>query len=303
MGGSWAHAVNSRSYLERTLASKACCCIETDIGWNTALQVPVMIHKAHSNNTKDFKLSEFLEMVVGSEWLRRDQEDKTIKLDFKSLDAVAPCIAQVQESGLSMRAGVQVWLNADVLPGPGASAHKPLDFHRFQEACAPLPAAAMSLGWTTGFNKFTLAPNEPYSKTMVDEMLTLTRSLSADRHVIYALRASLVRASWDQLRRLLEDSKQQRTSLSVWTGAEGVPQSELEWMSARVAYFDVHKGSKDEWRSWGRLLALQNVGYSYEFAALLYVAVVAMAMAAAAALLQRRSPPPHTTHAPGHPSP
>ena len=281
----WAHAVNSRGYLQRTLASTIGC-IETDIGWNGVLRAPVIAHKARSNSKTDFKFSQFLAMVVESEWLNK--RGKIIKFDFKSIDAVGPCVAQIQNSGLS-QAGVQIWLNADVLQGPGASAHHiPLEFRRFKEACEGLPEAAMSLGWTTGFNKFTLVPNELYSKAMVDEMLTLTGSLSADRHVIYAIRASLMKESWKELRRLIDDSKQQRTSISVWTGAEGVPNSELEWMRDKVEFFDVHKGSKEEWRSLGRLLALQNVGFPYVFFVALVVALV-VAVAAAVAVFHQLS--------------
>lgn len=87
-----------------------------------------------------------------------------IKLDFKDPDAVEPCLRHLHKKAMEDKlfvrdeeeeeeegfASLQVWLNADILQGPGGMAPK---FHAssFIQLCRQyFPGAVMSVGWTTG---------------------------------------------------------------------------------------------------------------------------------------------------------
>ena len=79
-----------------------------------------------------------------------------IKLDFKELAAVEPCIAAVAAAAERLAAnGQTVWLNADVLSGPNRRRALPLRAEssaagaRFLALAAAAPACALSLGWVT----------------------------------------------------------------------------------------------------------------------------------------------------------
>lgn len=107
---------------------------------------------------------------------------KGIKFDFKDPDAVLPTMALLRASVAEQQAaweGVPVWLNADVLRGPGggaASGTAPFDPNGFVRTCQEeYPEALLSLGWTTG--PWTVTPG--YSTSMVDAMIAL-----CDRHAL-----------------------------------------------------------------------------------------------------------------------
>lgn len=74
---------------------------------------------------------------------------KHLKLDFKDMNAVAPCLQYLAAHTVAIKDNCQtVWLNADVLPGPGhlKSTNIPKDSFIFQ--CTKLfPEGVLSLGW------------------------------------------------------------------------------------------------------------------------------------------------------------
>ncbi|KAG7277970.1 hypothetical protein CRUP_020286 [Coryphaenoides rupestris] len=140
---------------------------------------PIMAHPPMRDS--DITLQEWLEQVM-------TQNTKGIKLDFKSLlekvsgDWVAP-----------------VWLNADILPGPGGKA-TPLEARAFLQAVGS-STGVLSLGWD-----------------MVRGMEELCRGLP--HPVTFPVRAALLPQSLDQMSWLLQQSD--RYTLTVWTGQEDV---------------------------------------------------------------------------------
>ena len=76
-----------------------------------------------------------------------------IKLDFKEIECVAPCVDLLRATGFGdldpsgeFRA-VPLWLNADVVRGPGG--REPIAGADFVSTCvAACPNATLSLGWT-----------------------------------------------------------------------------------------------------------------------------------------------------------
>ncbi|KAJ3604408.1 hypothetical protein NHX12_029149 [Muraenolepis orangiensis] len=183
----WAHGANSRERLTAALTGP-CHMIEADVLMRgSEPKEPIMAHPPMTDS--DIRLQEWLEEV------RTADRNKGIKLDFKS---------------------VPVWLNADILPGPGGKA-APLDARAFLEAagCGASPVV-LSLGWTSGWSAET--DNPGYSWDMVREMEELCR---VQVHPItFPVRAALLSRSFPQIQWLLQQSD--RYTLTVWTGPEDV---------------------------------------------------------------------------------
>ena len=85
--------------------------IEADVSLG-AENEPIMAHAPA--NTSDLSLEQFLESVLAS---TQSGEKKGIKLDFKFLDVVEPSLVMLDN--LRDKLNFPVWLNADILKGPG----------------------------------------------------------------------------------------------------------------------------------------------------------------------------------------
>uniref|UniRef100_A0A8C6SNW0 Family with sequence similarity 151 member B n=1 Tax=Neogobius melanostomus TaxID=47308 RepID=A0A8C6SNW0_9GOBI len=201
----WAHAVNSKSKLSEALKDSTLM-LEADVLMRgQEPREPIMAHPPHTDS--DISLREWLQEL-------NTHNDKGIKLDFKSLDAVAPSMLILAQ--IWGRFSRPAWLNADVLPGPGGQA-SPLDAHKFLSALVSLSEdTVLSLGWTTGWTDG--AENPGYSWEMVRAMEQICRSLK--NPVTFPVRAALMGKSAPQLLWLLQQSH--RYSLTVWTGQSDV---------------------------------------------------------------------------------
>jgi len=116
----------------------------------------------------------------------------------------------------------------------------------------------LSIGWTI------FSPFSSSSKYTASNVAELKREI--DTHYIlrevaitFPIRASFARASWSELLKLLDPSWRPRTSLTMWTAVEGVPQGDLHWLREEArrckvtVLFDLDKGSKGEWWSKSRV--------------------------------------------------
>ncbi|KAA0716984.1 Protein FAM151B [Triplophysa tibetana] len=199
----WFHATNSKSKLTEALRSSAQM-IEADVllrGRDP--EEPIMAHPPEKDS--DINLLDWLKEVVKS--------DKGIKLDFKSLTAVSPSMTLLQEVRDQLQG--PVWINADILPGPGGKAI-PLEPQVFIKQASLRSDNVLSLGWTTGWD--ANVDNLGYSWEMVHQMENLCRSLK--QPVTFPVRAALLPVSFPQFQWLLEQSE--RYSLTVWTGRDDV---------------------------------------------------------------------------------
>ncbi|XP_018615536.2 protein FAM151B isoform X2 [Scleropages formosus] len=196
----WYHAANSKSKIADALKSSADM-IEADVllrGHNP--KEPIMAHPPDTDS--DITLHDWLKEVSMSE--------KGIKLDFKSLQAVAPSITLLEKFRGHLHG--PVWINADILPGPGGGATD-LDPVSFLKAVGSgLPGSVLSLGWTTNWERG--AENPGYSWEMVREMEEVCRPLK--QPVTFPVRAALLPQSFLQMQWLLQQSSSY--SLTVWTG-------------------------------------------------------------------------------------
>lgn len=140
--------------------------------------------------------------IILKEWLQEVKEQqKGIKLDFKrlnaafihifdftkralacdantvlyftSLEAVAPSLVLLEK--VLAKTNLPVWINADVLPGPGGHV-QPLDPQAFLSAVRDLPPhMVLSLGWTTGWTAGVDNPgnNQPQHRYTRDVIICL----------------------------------------------------------------------------------------------------------------------------------
>ena len=135
----WAHSVCSKRELEAALQDDSITAIETDLIWSTTQSAVVHAHPPQTNS--DLAFDAFMDAVTTS------PQRKHLKLDFKSLDVVQPVIWGMEKyyaKALQAR-GQHVWLNADVLIGPGSSACA-FDADAFVQACSRHRAFS-SLTW------------------------------------------------------------------------------------------------------------------------------------------------------------
>ena len=248
----WKHGVNTLETLSASLSSLHYTCIESDVGLDAYTQTPVMQHApiVYLRWEKPLGLREWIHMVEASAWFNHSSP-KVIKFDFKHIDSVGPSVQLISNSLLYASPHVSIWLNADVLSGPGTVFSEPLDAQKFLRKIQPIKRTTLSLGWTTSFSY--LVPSQ-YSPQMIDHMLAFTRTLN--HSVTFPIRASLLRTSWAELKRLIQHASN-RHSMSVWTGAEGVPASDIQWMkeNTNITMFDMEKGSREEWNSANRVLS------------------------------------------------
>ena len=142
----WAHAVNSRSDLDAALRDTRVHMLEADLMLAAAPRDDGAVEPAVPTasdvlmchpplRSSDLTFDGFAREVLAA--VRRGRV-LGIKLDFKEADAVAPCLELLRLSGLAsddahspddtVRA-VPVWLNADVVRGPGG--RDPIPAERF----------------------------------------------------------------------------------------------------------------------------------------------------------------------------
>ncbi|XP_078531435.1 protein FAM151B isoform X2 [Lissotriton helveticus] len=233
----WYHAANSKSQLKDALTGAAHM-IEADIllrGRGSGIEEPIMAHPPQTDS--DITLHEWLNDIL--------QTSKGIKLDFKSLEAVKPSMILLQERKMSLQR--PLWINADILPGPGGSSQA-VDAECFLNTVISFfPDVTLSLGWTTGWHPGE--KNEGYSWEMVKQMEYICSPLS--QPVTFPVRAALVRHSWEELLWLLQQSN--RYSLTIWTGKDDkYPTEDLlfirENLNADRVYYDVLEPQNSEFK-------------------------------------------------------
>ena len=118
--------------------------------------IPIMAHPPSTES--DLTFEKFLEEIIKfNKGKRTSKNKKGIKLDFKKIEAVKPCLELLQKHGDSIN--FPVMLNADVIVGPVDSKDTPLDGPTFLNLTQTyFPKAQLSLGWTTRYGKDSFVP-------------------------------------------------------------------------------------------------------------------------------------------------
>jgi len=229
----WSHATNSQQDLDAALAD-ATMMIEADVSLGEG-GVPIMAHPPA--NTSDLTLHKFLTDVIAA--TADGEARKGVKLDFKDIEAVQTSLAMVGQ----MEITIPLWLNANVLRGPGDS-KAPVDADRFLSLCREhLPRATLSLGWTT-----TAAPGQ-YSPANIVDLENLLEKFQPSAPITLPLRASMAAQSRAILVGYL--SANLGTSLTIWSSkGDEVDVERLVMLIGEVGryrvYVDVPQVVRDE---------------------------------------------------------
>ena len=102
-----------------------------------------------------------------------------------------------------MQIQVPLWLNADILLGPGGSENLIIDDQRFLRLTSTMyPRSTLSLGWVTG--PMTSFRNNYYDWWMITEMHDILESYHIEQPLTFAVRAAYLRQSLHPLLWLCE---------------------------------------------------------------------------------------------------
>lgn len=160
-------------------------------------------------------------------------------MDFKDPPAVELCISYLiskiesHQSSSSSSSSREIWLNADILEGPGAK-QSSFDANTFIKQCIPLiqrfPKSKIrfSLGWTTILPTPENPSSTQYTESMIKQMLSICDSYKLE-NVTFPMRSSLIRNSIPAIRMLLQHNPS--FSLTLWNSkfdSELISQSDLD---------------------------------------------------------------------------
>ena len=220
---SWAHSCCSRAALAAALGDGSISAIETDLVWSESQSAVVHAHPPAT--ASDLPFDAFLDAVCGE-----DARPAHVKLDFKMPNIVAPCVASIDKyyADALLEKKMALWLNADVLPGPGAP-RCAFDADAFCRVCSGIRGAVLSLGWTVD-----VGLGDAYGDGDVDAMLDLLRRhgdrfARNDTRVVVAANLRFALRSLGVFARLLAASD---VEVLFWTGTGEPPVSAA--MVARV---------------------------------------------------------------------
>jgi len=133
--------------LDNALVSDLVNAIESDIIISSVTGEAVMAHPPSTHS--DLSFEDFMEKCIehnAASFNGGFGRPKHLKLDFKQLIAVKPCLTFLAKNRERIALGdVTVWLNADVLPGPGTSHDSvsipPDEFIAESQVCVCVPCS------------------------------------------------------------------------------------------------------------------------------------------------------------------
>ncbi|XP_031772285.1 protein FAM151B isoform X3 [Apis florea] len=206
----WAHAVNDKAKLNKTLEGNAMM-LEADVvlgkvtGQDTVQ--PIMAHPPA--NESDLSLENFLNAVI------EKKGRKGIKLDFKSIEAFngsKPILDKVRNN-----LTFPVFLNADILEGPTNATATPVDAKSFVGQAKAYPEYTLSVGWTTNYTENGTENTDRYTEQQIQRMISTLKEQKVAQPVTYPVRAGLAANDASVIKKLMENSDIKNASLTVWS--------------------------------------------------------------------------------------
>jgi len=212
----WAHSCCTYGKLELALANPSITAIEADIRMGKLQTesgshsgVPVMAHPP--SRSSDLSFNDFLDKCI-------HDGGRHLKLDFKDIESIELCLPLLAEARPRLFAnGQAVWINADILPGPGSMFWQPINAERlFQEVKEHCPGVHLSLGWSV--NPLGRAV---YSEADCRAMASLWKDYAVEMGmqsggVVFAAALRLAEREPGALIQMLKESAD--SQLLLWTG-------------------------------------------------------------------------------------
>ncbi|XP_065567644.1 protein FAM151A-like isoform X2 [Artemia franciscana] len=110
----------------------------------TGPEIPIMAHPPVTDS--DLSLAGFLDMYFEA------NSSKGMKLDFKDISVLEDSLLEIKSRDWIN--GVELWLNADILPGPNNNYSEPVSAEEFLSRTSfYFPEATLSVGWKTDFGR------------------------------------------------------------------------------------------------------------------------------------------------------
>jgi len=233
----WHHAVNDQSKLNQTIklleddSDTKIQAIEADIIYSSIQKCSVMGHPPSVDG--DLTLASFLQQLHNIKFQHHQHSIHAcpiLKLDFKSMVALQSSLSDVQEylSNLPARLHKRVWINADILSGPGEDVNDKVAQQKMQPkfnaseflnlVSSKLPTI-LSIGWTTSLTDI----HAEYTNKMVNDMIECAKPYS---NVTFPVRASSFRQSFGVLERLYQADP--TWTVTLWWSE--LPKEELDWI-------------------------------------------------------------------------
>ncbi|CAL4173169.1 unnamed protein product, partial [Meganyctiphanes norvegica] len=205
----------------------------------TEAVIPIMVHPPIL--ISDISLKHWLKRVI----LANQKGKKNgAKLDFKNLDILEESLQILKNN--SKEINFPLWLNADILQGPGSN-KQPIDANAFLHLCSEyFPSATLSVGWTTQY-----IPDGAYTQEMVEDMNQVLEDNQIKQSVTFPIRAAFVNNSLETLEWLLDNTHGLSSTITVWSSAsDSVNISALLMLRDRVGhdvvYYDLPEDQQNE---------------------------------------------------------
>ena len=143
-GATWSHATNSQVLLTHALSNPMIESIECDVLLGRDVtsgnsETAILAHPP--SRESDLSVLTFLGQVTktpeDSEHQKANRRvlQKHIKLDFKQLEALEPTMAMINQLRIANPLKKNIFLNADILPGPGNRRNNHVPATAFLQSC------------------------------------------------------------------------------------------------------------------------------------------------------------------------
>lgn len=245
---------------------------EVSLGTKPGTNIPIMGHPPQT--TSDLTLEQFLKEVAA--YNKNATTPKGVKLDFKSLEALQAALTSWKKNDDLKN----VWINADIIPGPGKKAGSEVDAKGFFDAvhaAADLKNKTLSIGWTTELEK---DKKTAYEQSHIDAMIKAIEDsqIPVGYPITFPVRAAIAAESKETLHNLFDKVKEneRQVTFTVWSGQndtvdEGKLQNFIESFGVSKVYVDVPKDLQDKLNLTGGAATVVKFG-------LLNLAAIAIAM-------------------------
>mmetsp|Transcript_20677 Transcript_20677/g.51335 ORF Transcript_20677/g.51335 Transcript_20677/m.51335 type:complete len:261 (+) Transcript_20677:156-938(+) len=235
----WAHATNSRNEFEEAVASTSVKAIECDIMMNrNHPPEPILSHPP--SRKSDLMVRQMVRFIVAPHEGEKDNLRKHLKLDFKEIEALEPTLDLILDSDFTNTLRNEIFLNADILSGPGFDEHDPsiVSPSMFLETSLSYIQRLKTknpeilFGFSLGF-KCNWKSDEGYSASQVSRMSDLVNqyqlaSTNSLARIVLALNARQLSKSLSVFDVFLRDYPE--STILAWTGSgePAIPKHEVD---------------------------------------------------------------------------
>lgn len=141
----WRHSTTSVAMLMDALRNDTITAIETDVlmGYDTSVdplhehaEIPITAHPPAIES--DLSMATFVDMATSNNENKEHRVlRKHVKLDFKELQVIEPSLKEVTKFPVDANSNM-IYLNADILPGPGNREDANIEANAFLSTCLRL---------------------------------------------------------------------------------------------------------------------------------------------------------------------